>query len=108
MEAKDERLKRDEMMSEMEICRRCIVSGRVQGVFFRVSTQREAQRLGVRGRAENLVDGRVEVVACGSRDAVEKLVEWLWRGPQFARVDDVEVTEISAGEADAPEDFRTG
>ena len=49
------------------VCRRCYVSGRVQGVFYRASTREQAERLGVTGHARNLPDGRVEVLACGEQ-----------------------------------------
>jgi acylphosphatase len=68
---------------------RFLVSGRVQGVFFRASTRNEAQRLGLSGSASNLADGRVEVVASGADDALSALERWLWQGPPSARVDDV-------------------
>jgi acylphosphatase len=68
------------------VCLRCLVTGRVQGVFFRASTRRVAERLGVNGSARNLVDGRVEVIACGSPTAVAQLREWLSQGPTGARV----------------------
>lgn len=68
------------------ICRRCLVSGRVQGVWYRASTQQEALRLGVTGYAKNLADGRVEVLACGPEAAVEELCQWLWQGPRHAEV----------------------
>jgi acylphosphatase len=70
-------------------CARFHVSGRVQGVFFRASTRQQALRLGLRGYARNLADGRVEVVACGSAETVGELERWLWQGPPAARVDDV-------------------
>ena len=50
-------------------CVRCLISGRVQGVFFRAATRNKAVELGLRGRARNLPDGRVEVIACGPEDA---------------------------------------
>ena len=59
-------------MSE-EICRRYIVSGRVQGVFFRASTASVAHRLGLRGRASNMRDGKVMVLALGPESAVQEL-----------------------------------
>ena len=62
----------------------------MQGVFFRASTASEAQRLGLRGRALNLPDGRVEVLAIGSADAVAALGDWLHRGPRLAKVSRVE------------------
>ncbi|HTV87111.1 MAG TPA: acylphosphatase [Dyella sp.] len=65
------------------------VSGRVQGVFFRASTRREALRLGLRGYARNLADGGVEVIACGTPEALGELEQWLWQGPPAARVEKV-------------------
>ncbi|OOG25588.1 acylphosphatase [Thioalkalivibrio denitrificans] len=73
--------------------RRFLVSGLVQGVFFRASTRREAERLGLSGYAKNLRDGRVEVVASGSCDQVRELEAWLWKGPPAAQVDDVAVED---------------
>lgn len=69
---------------------RFLVSGRVQGVSFRAATRDEALRLGLRGYARNLDDGRVEVVACGDAHAVETLAGWLREGPPLARVDDLD------------------
>lgn len=68
---------------------RFLVSGKVQGVFFRASTRNEARRLGLSGYAANLSDGRVEVVAMGRAEALAELEQWLWQGPPSARVDDV-------------------
>lgn len=68
---------------------RFFVSGRVQGVFFRASARQQALRLGLRGYARNLSDGRVEVVACGTAEAVSELEQWLWQGPPAAQVDEV-------------------
>lgn len=66
------------------------VAGRVQGVYYRASTQEQAQALGLRGWVRNLPDGRVELRAQGSRARLEALLEWLRRGPPAARVDSVE------------------
>lgn len=74
----------------MTVCVRCHVEGRVQGVFFRDSTRRQAQQLGLTGYARNLPDGRVEVLACGSESGVTQLQKWLWIGPPSARVTAVE------------------
>lgn len=70
-------------------CVRCIVSGQVQGVFYRASTRHEAERHGVTGYARNLANGSVEVLACGARDAVDKLCAWLANGPAHANVTNV-------------------
>lgn len=78
---------------------RFVVEGRVQGVFFRASMQAQAARLGVRGYARNLPDGRVEALVAGSRDAVESLAGWLAVGPPAARVDRVERTPVPAADA---------
>jgi acylphosphatase len=68
---------------------RFLVSGKVQGVFFRASARHEALRLGLHGHARNLADGRVEVIASGSDEALREFEQWLRRGPPAARVDDV-------------------
>ena len=72
---------------------RCVVAGRVQGVYYRASTAREAQALGLDGWARNLADGTVEVVAAGAEESVAELCGWLWRGPPAARVNAVSVEE---------------
>ena len=89
----------------MSSARRYLVSGRVQGVFFRESTRRAAAPLGLDGWAINLPDGRVEVVASGSPDALAQLREYLQHGPRWARVDDV---VEAAYEESVPAGFRTG
>ena len=69
-----------------------VVVGRVQGVFFRSSTEQQALRLGLAGEVRNLPDGSVEVVTEGARRAVEELVAWCRRGgPPAAQVEAVEV-----------------
>ena len=85
----------------MQAGMRFVVSGKVQGVFFRASTRAQAQRLGLRGYAKNLSDGRVEVLAVGAVDALEQLARWLQQGPPQARVDAVERHDAEAGAAGA-------
>ncbi len=63
------------------------ITGRVQGVFFRASTKREAERLGVVGCAKNCEDGSVQVLATGEVAAIQQLLAWLAHGPRLARVD---------------------
>ncbi len=84
------------------------VSGRVQGVWFRESTRRRAQELGVSGWVRNLADGRVEVDFVGSRASVEAAIEFVRTGPPHAQVGAVEGFEIepaSGAEANAEEAF---
>jgi len=88
------------------ICKKCLVSGRVQGVFYRGSAAQRARELGVRGYARNLADGRVEVLACGEEEAVRTFVSWLWTGSSASQVTAVEVTD--APQDGAPAGFHTG
>lgn len=81
-----------------KICINCFVSGRVQGVWFRASTQKEAQKLGVTGWVRNLPDGRVEVMACGSREQIELLKAWLRHGPERAEVKEFLCEEVEVKE----------
>ena len=76
---------------------RVLISGRVQGVFFRASCRRVAEEHGVSGWVRNLPDGRVEAVFEGSDGEVGRLVEWSRHGPRSAVVQDVRV------EAELPE-----
>ena len=75
------------------IRRRVIVRGLVQGVFFRDSTRRLAQRHGVSGWVANRADGAVEAVFEGEPDAVERLVAFSRKGPRGAQVESVEVMD---------------
>ena len=78
----------------MKNCR-CIVRGRVQGVWFRRYTQNVANELGISGWVRNLEDGRVEVEASVPEELFESFVAALRKGPPLARVDDIEIEEIS-------------
>jgi acylphosphatase len=75
-----------------DLTRRLSIRGRVQGVWYRESMRREAERLGVRGWVRNRADGSVEAVVQGSRDAVEAIIGWAHRGPEHAQVSGVEVS----------------
>lgn len=83
------------------VARRAVVRGRVQGVFFRDSTRREAVEAGVAGWVRNDPEGTVTVHLEGSADAVDTLVAWLSDGPPGARVTDVEVTPTTPTGADS-------
>ncbi|HEX3842739.1 MAG TPA: acylphosphatase [Steroidobacteraceae bacterium] len=87
------------------VCKKCFVSGRVQGVFYRGTAAQRARDLGVRGYARNLPDGRVEVLACGADEAVQSFVSWLWTGSSASKVEAVEVAD--APTHGAPPGFHT-
>jgi acylphosphatase len=84
----------------MNRCRHFLVSGRVQGVFFRAETESLARRLQLSGWVRNLPDGRVELVACGEEARLKELERWLWQGPRQARVEAVVARDVAA------QDFR--
>ena len=73
-----------------------IVSGRVQGVWFRASTRDQARRLGLTGKVWNRSDGRVEIIAEGSEERLKQLFEWCGVGPRRARVDALECEWLPA------------
>ena len=76
-----------------------IVSGRVQGVFFRSNTQKQARKLNLTGWVKNNPDGTVEIIAEGSQEALKKFEAWCRKGPMLARVDEIKVKkEPSTGE----------
>lgn len=85
---------------------RFLVSGRVQGVAFRAHARAEALRLGLRGHARNLEDGRVDVLAMGDDAALEAFAAWLAKGPPLARVDGVE--RMPAPGEEAGDGFAVG
>ncbi|MDZ7595538.1 MAG: acylphosphatase [Thiobacillus sp.] len=70
-----------------------LIEGRVQGVWFRESMRREAERLGVTGWVRNTPDGAVEAVVQGSDEAVGALIEWGHAGPPMARVERITLTD---------------
>ena len=82
-------------MTEQHKTVRCIVSGRVQDVFYRATTRDRAMELGIRGWARNRADGTVEVVMCGDEGSVSALCRWLWEGPPAARVTGVRMEQWS-------------
>ena len=80
---------------------RLVVNGRVQGVYFRAETHDQAAALGLTGWVKNRPDRSVETVAEGSREKIEKLIDWCRQGPPRAEVSDVNVTwETFTGEFD--------
>ena len=89
------------------VARRFVISGKVQGVFFRASTARMAEQLGVRGLARNLPDGSVEVLALGAATSLVTLAGWLRQGPPLAMVTSVTEQEQDAARYAGLRDFRT-
>ena len=73
--------------------RRVLISGLVQDVWFRATTAKQAARAGVDGWVRNLEDGRVEAALEGTADAVNEMIDFCSRGPEMARVDQIEVVE---------------
>ena len=68
-----------------------LISGRVQGVYFRKNARWEALRLGLKGWVKNLPDRRVEAVAEGEEQKVEEFIEWCRRGPSIANVSELKI-----------------
>ena len=86
---------------------RFLVSGKVQGVWFRASARDQALALGLRGSARNLSSGAVDVLAVGDAAAIDLLAAWLRQGPPLARVDELE--RLPAHDDDASTDgFEIG
>jgi acylphosphatase len=71
------------------------VHGRVQGVYYRATAQEEAQRLGLVGWVRNRADGTVEAMAEGEEAPVESFLAWCRRGPEAARVDELDVERLA-------------
>ena len=76
-----------------KVCKHYFITGRVQGVWFRDSTRKEAIKLGVTGWVRNLEDGRVEAVVCGTEQQLAAMHAWLQHGPKLANVTDVSVAD---------------
>lgn len=70
------------------------ISGKVQGVYFRASSQQIAIDFGLSGYARNLADGDVEVLMCGEQEKVDKMLEWLKHGPPTAEVQHMEKKQV--------------
>jgi len=80
-------MKGDDMKTQAHV----VISGRVQGVWFRANTKEKARQLNVKGWVRNLPDGRVEAVFEGDKEAVEEMIRWCHQGPPLAKVEKVEV-----------------
>jgi acylphosphatase len=82
----------------MRLARRYLVSGRVQGVGFRFFTEAAAAREGLHGWVSNTPDGRVEILAQGDAEALERFEHAIAHGPRMARVDHLDITDVGAAD----------
>lgn len=87
------------------ICRKCIVSGRVQGVFYRNTAKTQADLLGINGHAFNKEDGTVEVFMCGTEEQLKTMEDWLWEGSHDSKVNTVKCHTINSA---IPQKFVIG
>jgi acylphosphatase len=83
--------KRKEVCMQKQVRAHAVISGRVQGVFFRIETQRAAEGFGVSGWVRNKRDGTVEAVFEGRQQDVEAALNWCRQGPRMGRVDEVAI-----------------
>ena len=67
------------------------VSGRVQGVFYRLHTEKQARKLGISGWVRNRTDGRVEAVIVGPEEKIKQMINWLWQGSPLSKVEEVKI-----------------
>lgn len=79
-------------------CLHIIVKGRVQGVYFRFYTQKQAVKLNLKGFVRNLPNGNVEILACGNQTDLQQLTRWCHKGPILAKVDSVIATPTSCND----------
>lgn len=78
-------------MASKKVRAHVVISGRVQGVFYRTSAKKMADKVGVKGWIRNLPDGKVEAVFEGDEDAVKQMISWCWIGPPGAKVMNIDV-----------------
>lgn len=88
------------------IVRHCLVSGTVQGVFYRQNTKQQAIKYHITGWVKNLDDGRVETILIGEEQSVLSMLEWLAIGPEQAVVTSLEVLEPIDIDTEAYKDFE--
>ena len=71
-----------------------LVTGKVQGVFFRQSTRELALALNIKGKVRNMPDDTVQIIATGTPEQIEQLIKWCWSGPPKAKVENVVIKEL--------------
>lgn len=72
-----------------------LISGKVQGVFFRAHTSKKAKSLGLKGWVKNRDDGKVEAFFEGPKDKAEQMIKWCWQGPKLSRVTSVDSIQLT-------------
>lgn len=82
----------------MIVAKYVLISGRVQGVWFRATTKEKAEELGVTGWVRNTSDGKVEAVFVGEEEKVDELIKWCHHGPPLAEVEKVDVKPYTLNE----------
>ncbi|HIG99893.1 MAG TPA: acylphosphatase [Thermoplasmata archaeon] len=75
-----------------------LISGKVQGVWYRASTKQKADGLGIMGWVRNTVDGNVEAVFEGEKAKIDEMITWCWIGPQRAQVTDIKMLPTHSDE----------
>ena len=83
------------------ICKRCIIDGKVQGVFYRASTYEKAIKLGLNGWVRNLPDGRVESLIQGDEQIVDQMIDWFWQGSTQSEVTSVQCYDETPVDTDS-------
>jgi len=83
----------------MTVAKHLFIDGRVQGVYYRATTQKQAQEMGLKGWVRNLPDGRVEAWLQGEPEVVSRMVIWCYDGPPWARVDSIDTEDVAPDEA---------
>ena len=76
-----------------QLCRHAIISGHVQGVFYRSNSEQKAQELSLTGWVRNISGSQVEILMCGSEENLSKMEKWLWEGPAACTVSNVEIKD---------------
>lgn len=84
-----------------------MISGKVQGVYYRLSAQARARELGLAGWVRNLVDGRVEALAMGEPQNLDMFERWLWQGPERAQVQAIDINQIEAPQYQSFDKYET-
>jgi len=78
----------------MIVTKKVIISGRVQGVFYRMSAKQKAENIGITGWVKNRSDGRVEAIFQGYSKKVDEMIKWCYMGPSLSKVENVDIEDV--------------